>query len=107
MKMQASRATGELQYYLILYPRHEVCGRTFNRRWIEVAGFEQYRFFGDVFITTPISPIPNQLHQPLCFDRDKKKCLFEKDRLNSEIVKAEEPDIWPCWAETYNRTHDI
>ncbi len=105
MKMTKARRTLNLQYYLVLYPKHEVRGRVFNRRWIEVVGFEEYRFFSDVFITTPMSAIPEQLHAPICFGGDKARCLCEKDKLNSEIVKAEEPDIWGLWAETYKRTH--
>lgn len=106
MKMTKARRTSNLQYFLVLYPKHEVCGHVFNRRWIEVAGFEVYKFFSDVVITTPMSAIPEQLHSPICFGNDKARCLFEKAKLNSEIVKAEEPDIWGGgWSETYKRTH--
>ena len=45
MKMTIARKISGLQYYLVLYPKHEVRGRVFNRRWIEVVGFEEYLFF--------------------------------------------------------------
>lgn len=39
--------------------------------------------------------------------RTQQKEVYDKDKLNSEIVKHEEPDNWkmPTWKETYRKTH--
>lgn len=104
--MRVSQIRDKLEYFLVERPAHTVCTAFFNRRYIEIEGFKLYDFFNDVVITTPISPIPEQLHNPICFGNDRKLCMREKLRLNSEIVKNEEPEIFSgLWEEAYNQTH--
>jgi hypothetical protein len=38
--------------------------------------------------------------------KSHKEMMFLKNKLNSEIVKSEEPEKFePIWSETYRKTH--
>lgn len=74
-------------------------------RWIEYVGWEVDRFFSIVYILSPLGGII-ELVNPLCFGLNRRKCMDEKERLNSEIVKDNEPENWiATWKEAYARTH--
>ena len=80
MRIHEGRNT--LEYFLVLHTLYNGC-----RRWIECIGWEVGRDDTGIYIITPISPRPDKLEGGLCFGHDKKRCLWEKDRLNSEIVR--------------------
>jgi hypothetical protein len=50
------------------------------------------------------------LHNCLCFGTDRRKCSRMKSKLNSEIVRSEEPVLWnrsPSWQRAYSDTHRL
>ena len=100
--MRIHKVRKELEYFLVLRTLASAC-----RRWIEYVGWEVGRDDTGIYITTPISPEPKYLEGALCFGNYKHLCLWEKDRLNSEIVREEEPETFqlPTWQETYRKTH--
>lgn len=74
-------------------------------RWIEYVGWEVDRFFSTVYILSPLGGMI-ELANPLCFGLNRRRCMDEKERLNSEIVKDTEPENWiATWKEAYARTH--
>lgn len=100
--MRIRKVRKALEYFLVLRTLDNGC-----RRWIEHVGWEVDRNDTSVYITTPINPTPERLEGALCFGNYKHICLWEKDRLNSEIVRDEEPETFqlPTWQESYKRTH--
>ena len=93
------------QYFLILRPEHERLGIIWHRRWDIEKGWEIDRIGDDVRIIGALGR-EEVLKNPMCFGTDKKLATFTKMKLNSEIVKAEEPEYYyPHWAEEYERTH--
>lgn len=101
--MRICKVRKALEYFLVLRTLYNGC-----RRWIECIGWEVDRDDTSLYIITPINPTPEKLEGALCFGHNKKLCLREKDRLNSEIVRDEEPAnfLLPTWQEAYRRTHD-
>lgn len=100
--MRIRKVRKALEYFLVLRTLDNGC-----RRWIEYIGWEVDRDDTGVYITTPINPTPKRLEGSRCFGNYKHICLREKDRLNSEIVRDEEPETFklPTWQELYKRTH--
>ena len=100
--MRIHKVRKELEYFLVLKTLGNGC-----RRWIEHVGWEVGRDDTGIYITTPIDPTPKYLKDALCFGNLKRLYLWEKDRLNSEIVRDEEPETFllPTWQEAYRRTH--
>lgn len=76
-------------------------------RWIEYKGWEVERFMGQEKVLSALGST-DVLTNPLCFGHDQKRCMFTKDRLNSEYVKKNEPENWslPTWQEIYAKTHE-
>lgn len=101
--MRIHEVRKDMEYFLVL----EVLGNG-CRRWIEHVGREVGRDDTGIYIVTPISPAPRYLEGALCFGHNKGLCLWEKNRLNSEIVRNEEPEtfLFPTWQEAYRKTHD-
>lgn len=76
-------------------------------RWIEHKGWLVSAFFNDVTIINCMGR-QETLHNCLCFGTDRRKCMRTKSRLNSEIVRQEEPELWrtnPNWQKAYSETH--
>ena len=101
--MRISKVRKKLEYFLALRTLGNDC-----RRWIEYIGWEVDQDDTGVYITTPINPISVRLEGVLCFGNNKLICLRKKDKLNSEIVRNEEPETFrlPTWQEAYRKTHD-
>ena len=89
------------EYLLELRQLHDGCFR-----WIEHVGWLVEQFMGQYTFMSPMSPYPDVLNNCLYFGNDRKRCMFMKDKLNSEIVmRDEDEEMQQIWAETYNRTH--
>ena len=76
-------------------------------RWIERKGWLVSAFFNDVTIINSMGR-EEVLHNCLCFGTDRRKCMRMKSRLNSEIVRSDEPVLWrtsPGWQQAYSNTH--
>lgn len=75
-------------------------------RWIENRGWIVSQ--DDVSITV-LSPLGSndrfEQKKVRLYGDDRKRMMFDKDRLNSEIVKEQEPDIFHLWEEVYDQTH--
>ena len=74
-------------------------------RWIEYTGWIIAEPSDDIIIIT--TPMGGQirLRNALQFEK-RKECMFMKDKLNSEIVKENEPENWiHTWRKTYEKTH--
>lgn len=75
-------------------------------RWIEHVGWLVEQFFGQCTFMSPMSPTPDVLNNCIYFGTDKKRCMFMKDKLNSEIVMRDESEeMRQIWSETYRKTH--
>ena len=100
--MRIHKVRKKLEYFLVLRTLDNGC-----RRWIEHVGWEVDRDDTGIYITTPIDPTLKYLKDALCLGNLKRLCLWEKDRLNSEIVRDEEPKTFllPTWQEAYRSTH--
>ena len=78
-------------------------------RYIEHKGWLVSAFFNDVTIINSMGR-EEVLHNCLCFGTDRRKCMRMKSKLNSEIVRSEEPMLWkrsPSWQRAYGDTHRL
>lgn len=99
--MPRIRTDKSKEYLLELRQLHDGCFR-----WIEHIGWLVDQFMGQYTFMSPMSPIPDVLNNCLYFGTDKKRCMFMKLKLNSEIVmKHEDEDMQKIWAEAYKKTH--
>ena len=90
------------EYLLHLEELHDGC-----KRWIEHVGWLIDQFMGQYTFMSPMSPYPDVfIHDVLYFGTDRKRCMFMKDKLNSErVMQYEDADMRKIWSDTYNRTH--
>ena len=94
--MPRIRSDKSKEYLLELRQLHDGCFR-----WIEHVGWLVDQFMGQYTFMSPMSPIPDVLNNCLYFGTDKKRCMFMKLKLNSEIVmKHEDEDMQKIWAST-------
>ncbi len=97
----------KVQYFLQLEKTKRWLDGSTYRRWIEWKGFMIDKFFDCITIITLLDPEPRELH-PAIGPLTHAEMLRLKPKLNSEIVKAEEPDLYansPAWQEAYKKTH--
>lgn len=76
-------------------------------RWIEHVGWLVEQFMGQYTFLSPLSPYPEVFtNNCIYFGRDHKRCMFTKDKLNSEIVmKSGDEMMKQIWKQTYDKTH--
>lgn len=100
--MPRIRTDKSKEYLLELRQLHGGC-----YRWIEHVGWLVEQFLGQYTFMSPMSPIPDVfVNNCIYFGTDKKRCMFMKDKLNSEIVmRDEDAEMRQIWSETYRKTH--
>lgn len=99
------------QYFLekrkLIDPYVEDGGPECIYRYIEHQGWLVSQFFDVVTIINSMGR-EEVLHNCLCFGNDRHRCMRMKNKLNSEIVRSQEPMLWnssPSWQRAYNDTH--
>jgi hypothetical protein len=107
MRIRNKHKELKLEYFLDKEKISSSSGEIF--RWIEYVGWAdgwtmetgepRYR------VRTPMGGY-FYLKCPLVYFQSKEEMMFEKDRLNSEIVKEFEPENFNIhWSDIYNKTH--
>ncbi len=77
-------------------------------RWIEYRGWETGRTQTRISICSPMGGTEEfDLAVTRCYGQDIKRCKFDRQKMNSEIVKRDEPNtfLYPSWQVAYWRTH--
>lgn len=94
-------------YILVLWETESVSvrrGDYVSRRWCVYKGWVLERYFDTFRFLSAMGGV-DEIRGAIGVFKSNEDAKMVANKLNSEIVKEWEPDLWVCWKDVYERTH--